>query len=111
MTRKDQETTKAILPLLKADVQKTLEMYKKTVELRAKKIEQDMEQIKTYVNILENAQDAKLNPRVLKKLNKVLSWEMKSQKKTCRQQQDQIENHFLELQKSLVGLISKRFKY
>jgi hypothetical protein len=102
------------LPRLKADIEHTLSDYHKATSLRAKKIEQDMEQIKVYLEILENREGrVKLSPRASRKLQGLLNWRPKTprRKSTHRKRQDQLEDHFVEIQKALVGLISKRFKY
>jgi hypothetical protein len=114
MGSKEINISRDYLPRLKADLEKTISSYKKATSFRAKKIEQDMEQIKIYLDILENRPDSiKLAPGASKKLRDVLSWQPRDGKRnaTHRRQQDQLEKHFLELQKVLVSLISKRFKY
>jgi hypothetical protein len=110
----DYDISNDYVPRLKADLEKTLLDYQKATTLRAKRMEQDMEQIKVYLDILENRPEfLNLSSSATKKLHDVLSWKPKSTRKnsTHRKQQDQLEEHFLELQKVLVGLISKRFKY
>jgi len=114
MSPREFDISRDYLPRLKADLEKTLTAYRKAAALRARKIEQDTEQIKVYLEILENRRDKiKLSPATSKKLHGVLSWEPKNGRKnaTHRKQQDQLEKHFQELQKVLVGLISRRFKY
>jgi hypothetical protein len=101
---------KDLLSRLKSELEKTEGAYGKVVSLRAKKIEQDREQIGVYLDILQSEiSDIKINAKNSKKIDKVLSWKPKH--KSCRKQQDELENHLLELQKLLVSLISKRFKY
>ena len=102
---------KDFLSRLQADIAKTIEANKKIIDLRAKKIEQDLEQVKVYLNVLESQKDIKLNSGATKKLEKVLSWKLKGKAKTYCDQQSELEKHFLDLQKNLVGLISKKFKY
>ncbi len=114
MTAGELDISRDYLPRFKKDLEKTLAAYRKATALRAQKIDQDMEQIKVYLDLLESRHDKiKLDPAAVKKLQGVLSWEPKNGRKnsTHRKQQDQLERHFLELQKALVGLISKRFKY
>jgi len=101
---------KELLNRLKSEFEKTEEAYGKVVSLRAKKIEQDREQIGVYLEILKGElADIKINAKNSKKIDKVLSW--KSKQKSCDKQQDELEKHLLELQKLLVSLISKRFRY
>jgi hypothetical protein len=107
----NQDMLKNILPRLNADMAKTLEARKRIVDLRAKKIDQDLGQVNVYLNILENQKDIKLNPRAIKKLDKLLSWKPKGKAKTYADKQKELEKHFLDLQKFLIGLISKKFKY
>ena len=107
----NRDMLKDILPRLNADMAKTLESHKKIVDLRTKKIEQDFEQVHVYLNVLENQKDIKLDSRAIKKLDKVLSWKPKAKAKTYSDKQRELEKHFLDLQKYLVGLISKKFKY
>jgi hypothetical protein len=114
MTPRELDISRDYLPRLKTDLEKTLSAYRKATELRARKMDQDMEQIKVYLDLLENRGDkVKLSPAALKKLQGVLSWEPKNGRKNAmhRKQQDQLEKHFIELQKVMVSLISKRFKY
>ena len=114
MASKGPRTVNEILPHLKADLEKTLAEYDKATKLRAQKMLRETEQIKTYLELLESkSDDVKLTGRHLKKLHKLLAWEVRLHKKdlTHRRQQDSLEDHFLELQKVLVGLISRRFKY
>jgi hypothetical protein len=114
MSPRELDISREYLPHLKTDLEKTLSAYRKATALRAKKMDQDMEQIKVYLDLLENRNDkVKLSPAAIKKLHNVLTWEPKNGRKnaTHRKQQDQLEKHFVELQKVLVGLISKRFKY
>jgi hypothetical protein len=99
-----------LLARLKSELEKTHEEYCKVISLRSRKIEQDREQIGVYLGILENQLTGiKLNDKISKKIEKVLSWKMSQ--RPCRKQQDELETHLLELQKILVNLISKRFKY
>jgi hypothetical protein len=114
MVSGDKDMSWDFLSRLKADLEKTMAAYQAVDSLRAKKISQDLEQIKVYLNILENQRDSiKLNGKNSRKINRLLAWKAKTKKKNIayRKQQDQLEDHFLELQKALVGLISKRFKY
>ena len=111
MKRDELDTQKEILRRLKADIDKTLDAHRKIIELQGKKIEQDLEQVRVYLNILETGQDVKLNARVLKKLDKVLAWKLKDRNLAYCETQDKLESHFRDLQKALVGLISKKFKY
>jgi hypothetical protein len=107
----NQDIIKDILSRLKADMAKTLEAHKKIVAFQAKKIEQDLEQVHVYLNVLESQKDIKLDSRAIKKLDKLLSWKPKGKAKTFSDKQKELERHFLDLQKYLVGLISKKFKY
>lgn len=108
----DADATREILKRLKDELAKTLEDYKKIVALRTKKIEQDRQQIGVYFDILENEiEGIKLNSKHSKKIDKVLSWKADPVTKSHSKQQDQLEDHLIELQKLLVNLISKRFKY
>jgi hypothetical protein len=101
---------KDLLNRLRSEIDKTEEAYGKVVSLRAKKIEQDREQIGVYLDILKSElADIKISAKNSKKIDKVLSWKPKH--KSCRKQQDELEKHLLELQNLLVSLISKRFKY
>lgn len=103
-----------LLPQLEAEMRKTIAAYHDNAGLRAKKIEQDLKQIEVYLEILQNrAEGAKLTEQNLKRLGKALSWKPKTRghHKSYRKQQDQFEDHFLEIQKILVGILSKRFKY
>jgi hypothetical protein len=110
MNTKEYNIPRDILPRIKADLEKTLAAYGKVTQLRQKKMEQDIEQIKVYLNILENqTNDVTLKNRNAREINRILSWKEKNT--SHRKQQDELEDHFLELQKILVGLISKRFKY
>jgi hypothetical protein len=114
MNSADKEMSWDFLPRLKADLEKTMAAYSRVDQLRAKKIEQDLEQIKVYLNILENQRDTiKLNNKNSRKMSRLLAWKAKAEKKSLpyNKQQDQLEKHLLELQKALVGLISRRFKY
>jgi hypothetical protein len=114
MAHKNPRTVNELLIHLKADLEQTLADYDKATQLRAKKMIRETEQIRTYIELLENKQDTTdLNSRSLRKLNKILVWQKKPGKKdlTQRKQQDRLEDHFQELQKVLVGLLSRRFKY
>jgi hypothetical protein len=110
MDTKEYNISRDILPRIKADLENTLAAYGKITQLRQKKMEQDLDQIKVYLNILENQSNSvTLKNRSAQKINRLLSWESKNT--SHRKRQDELEDHFLELQKILVGLISKRFKY
>jgi len=107
-------TIAELLIAIKEELDKTLKAYEQTRDLRAKKIEQDLKQIDVYLDILQNRADsAKLSEQSLRRLNRLLNWSPKTRgkQKAHRKQQDQLEDHFLELQKLLVGLLSKGFKY
>jgi glycerophosphoryl diester phosphodiesterase len=114
MGPREYDISRDYLPRLKADIEHTIAAYRKASDLRARKIEQDLEQIKVYFEILEQRRDkVTLSQGASKKLNGVLTWKPKNPRKnpTHRKHQDQLEKHFFEIQKVLVGLISKRFKY
>ena len=67
MTPRELDISRDYLPRLKVDLEKTLTAYRKATALRARKIEQDLEQIKVYLDILENRPDKiKLKPATLK---------------------------------------------
>jgi hypothetical protein len=106
-------TQKDYLIRLMAEIEKTVAAYEEATALRQKKIEQEIEQIKVYYDIINNQPDAKLNSRSASRLDRLLSKTQKSisNKKNCREKQDKLERRFLKLQESLVGLISKQFKY
>ncbi len=113
MAAKD-HNPRELLHRLKDDLEKTLEAHRAIVDLRSKKLEQDREQFGTYFKILESENEGiKLNPKNTKKIDKVLSWKSKYDHKLQSHsiQQEALEDHLLELQKILVNLLSKRFKY
>jgi hypothetical protein len=108
----DDNHTREILQRIKDDLAKTLEAHKKIELLRAKKLEQDCQQIGVYFDVLESEIKAiRLNSKNSKKIEKILSWKSDPVNKNHNRQQDQLEDHLIELQKLLVNLISKRFKY
>jgi len=114
MGAREHDIPREVLPRLKDVLNRTLAAYEKSSELREQKIEQDLEQVKVYLNVLENQSDEiKLSPRMSKKLEELFSWEPRAKRKNAshRRQQDQLEDHFIEIQKVLVALISKRYKY
>ncbi len=114
MAEIDKEKTRELLLLIKADLQKTLDIYRKATVDRAKKIEQDLEQINVYFEILESGEKSRtLNARIIKKINRLISWTDKAKTKstTLKKQQDRFEDHFREIQKTLVILLSNKFKY
>jgi hypothetical protein len=114
MACKNMKIVDEILPQLKADLEKTLVEYEKAAKMRAIKMTRETEQIKTYVELLESkSEEVTFNGRSLRRLNKLLAWQKKSRRKDLahRKQQDRLEDHFQELQKVLVGMLSKRFKY
>ena len=103
-----------LLASLRDALDKTLEQYRKAAALRAKKMDQDLEQIEVYMKIIETrCKELKLSPHNSRKLRRLLSWKPRASvsKYSYRRHQDALENHFLELQKLLVGIISKKFKY
>jgi hypothetical protein len=114
MAAVEQVMTEDILLRLKRELEQTLDVYRKVAALRSKKIEQEREQIEVYLDVLENKLEAvKLNKQQVKRIDKILAAKPKpaEEHKTHRKQQDQLEDRFLEIQKLLVDLISKRFKY
>jgi hypothetical protein len=114
MAAAEHEMTEELLARLKRELEETLNMYRKVAALRSKKIEQEREQIEVYLDVLENKLEAvKLNKQQVRKIDKLLAIKPKSagKQKTHRKQQDRLEDRFLEIQKLLVDLISKRFKY
>ena len=108
---KNQDHSEDILPVLRSEIDKTIDAYKNIVALRSQKIEQDIEQINVYFKLLENQKDLKLKKGMQKKIAKVLSWQFTEDGKTLKHRQESYEQHFLDLQKSLVSLISKKFQY
>ncbi len=103
-----------LLAGLKAELEEALDAYRKIVSLRAKKIEQEREQVEVYLGVLEDKlEKIRLTKRNLRKIGKVLSPKPKpkGKRETYRRQQDKLEDRFLEIQKLLVNLISKGFKY
>lgn len=106
-------TQKEYLFRLSAELDKTLAAYREVIALRQKTIEQDMEQIKVYCDIIEKQPDLKLNPMSARRLNRLLSKDSLSMSGnvTSREKQDELEGHFLKLQEALVSLISRQFKY
>ena len=114
MAEVDKDKINELLLLLKADLHKTLDTYKKTTADRARKIEQDLEQIRVYFEILEiSDRNIDLNARYVRKINRLLSWTKKVSAKniTLKKQQDRFEDHFLEIQKILVDLLSNKFSH
>jgi len=114
MNPKQNELPRDFLPRLKADINRTLAARKKACALREQKIEQDLEQVKVYLNILESQKgNIRLGSKVSRKLEGLFSWKPKINSKNIspRKQQDQLEEHIIEIQKVLVGLISKRFEH
>jgi hypothetical protein len=108
------EPPQELIRRLKDDLEKTLEAHRTIINFRSKKMEQDREQLGVYFKILESETESiKLNPNISNKINKTLAWKVKFDNKTKNhnKQQEAIEKHFLELQKVLVNLLSKRFKY
>jgi hypothetical protein len=113
MATVEHDMSEELLSRLKRELEETLHGYRKAAELRSKKIEQEREQIEVYVDLLENKLEMiKLNRHQIKKIDKVLSRKSKIAKISgARRKQDLLEDRFLELQKLLVNLLSKRFKY
>ncbi len=112
MATAEQVMTEDMLLRLKRELEQTLDVYRKVAALRSKKIEQEREQIEVYLDVLENKLEAvKLNKQQVKRIDKILATKPKEKHKTHRKQQDQLEDKFLDIQKLLVDLISKRFKY
>jgi hypothetical protein len=108
------EPPQELIRRLKDDLEKTLEAHRTIINFRARKMEQDREQLGVYFKILESETEGiKLNSNILNKINKTLAWNAKVDNKIKKhsEQQDAIEKHLLELQKVLVNLLSKRFKY
>jgi uncharacterized tellurite resistance protein B-like protein len=107
-------TIAELLAAIKEELDRTINSYEQARDLRAKKIEQDLKQVDVYLDILQNrSESARLNERSLRRINGLLTWSPKTRgkQKAYSKQQDQLEKHLIELQKLLVGLLSKRFKY
>lgn len=114
MRQTGQPCDEYLLTSLKENLNQTLLQYKQAAALRAKKMDQDLEQIGVYLKIIEaQCKELKLSPFNMRKFRQLLAWKPRenSNKFAYRKKQDSLEDHFLELQKFLVGIISKKFKY
>ena len=98
---------------IKAEIEKTLDDYDNVLNLRRKTLEQDIEQIKVYYEIIQKQPQTNLNPKLIRRITNVLKKKnnISSGMLNCSKRQELLEKRFLLLQDALVGLISKQFKY
>jgi len=113
MAGSDSKTQKDFMLEIQAEIDKTLQDYRDVIELRQKTLEQDIEQIKVYCDIIQQQPQTSLNPILAGKINRLLAKKSReiTDKSSCREKQNELEKRFLSLQEALVGLISKQFKY
>jgi len=112
MHKDDIDLKQDYLPRLEKELESAYSSYKAISTLRQKKVDQDFEQAKVYLNILVNQTDIKLNAKNLKRISRLLSSpEINNKERTYRYKQDKLEKRLLKIQEVLVSLISKRFKY